>query len=240
MAQTGLSFTKRSCNRSHSAGSTLLLFLQKTLFTFLRVMLLVPLFFLAAASDLQARAQSVSAYVSSAAPGESELPDAPSPAPPPQQSSPPSVPFLSPRLNRPLQPMDVGDKFKYLVEPAFGPRSFFTNVFSTGYAWQILPAATLMIGALELRRTDGSTETVSPVPELKASGASPLPFYCTRILVIAALTVAFCLYVWAMPWSSPLSIERTVATAQSPSQTSPEPRPPVLLATHIYRPASIT
>jgi hypothetical protein len=28
--------------------------------------------------------------------------------------------------------MDVGDIFKYLVEPAFGPRSFFTNVFSTG------------------------------------------------------------------------------------------------------------
>jgi hypothetical protein len=28
--------------------------------------------------------------------------------------------------------MDVGEKFKYLVEPAFGPRSFFTNAFSTG------------------------------------------------------------------------------------------------------------
>jgi hypothetical protein len=132
MTQTGLSCTKRSWNRSHSAGSTLLLFLQKMLFTFLRVMLLIPLFFLAAASDLQARVQSVSAYVSSAAPGESELLDAPSPSPPPQQSSPPSIPFLSPRLNRPLQPMDVGDKFKYLVEPTFGPRSFFTNVFSTG------------------------------------------------------------------------------------------------------------
>jgi hypothetical protein len=132
MAQTGLSFTKRSWNRSHSAGSTLLLVLQKTLFTFLRVMMLVPLFFLAAASDLQARAQSVTAYVSSSAPGEPELPDAPTASPAPQQSSQPSVPFLSPRLNRPLQPMDFGGKFKYLVEPAFGPRSFFTNAFSTG------------------------------------------------------------------------------------------------------------
>jgi hypothetical protein len=28
--------------------------------------------------------------------------------------------------------MDVGDKFKYLVEPAFGPRSFVTNAFSAG------------------------------------------------------------------------------------------------------------
>jgi hypothetical protein len=131
MAQAGR-FTKVYWRRFCSAGSTLFLLLQKTLFTFLRVMLLIPLFFLAAGSDLQARAQSVSAYVSSAAPGESELPDAPSPSPPPQKSSPLSIPFLSPRLNRPLQPMDFGDKFKYLVEPAFGPRSFFTNAFSTG------------------------------------------------------------------------------------------------------------
>jgi hypothetical protein len=28
--------------------------------------------------------------------------------------------------------MDFVEKFKYLVEPAFGPRSFFTNAFSTG------------------------------------------------------------------------------------------------------------
>jgi hypothetical protein len=28
--------------------------------------------------------------------------------------------------------MDLGDKFKYFIEPAFGPRSFFTNAFSTG------------------------------------------------------------------------------------------------------------
>jgi len=28
--------------------------------------------------------------------------------------------------------MDLGDKFKYFVEPAFGPRSLITNTFSTG------------------------------------------------------------------------------------------------------------
>jgi hypothetical protein len=44
----------------------------------------------------------------------------------------PNVPFPPPRYNRPLQPMDLGDKFKYFVEPAFGPRSFVTNTFGAG------------------------------------------------------------------------------------------------------------
>jgi hypothetical protein len=61
-----------------------------------------------------------------------ELPDAPSASPTPQQSSQPNLPFLLPQFGRPGQPMDLGDKFKYIVEPAFGPRRLFTNVFSTG------------------------------------------------------------------------------------------------------------
>jgi hypothetical protein len=132
MAQAGVSLTKLYWNRSHGAVSILLLFFQKTLFIFFSVMLLVPLFVLSAGSVLQARAQTASVYVSSSAPGEPDLPDAPSPSPTPQQGS-PSIPFLSPRSSQPIyQSMDVGEKFKYLVEPAFGPRSFFTNAFSTG------------------------------------------------------------------------------------------------------------
>jgi hypothetical protein len=132
MAQAGVSVTKLYWNRSCNAGSTLSLFLQETLFTFFGVMLLVPLFILSTGSVFQAHGQTTSAYVSSSAPGEPDLPDAPSASPAPQQSSPSVIPYLSSRFSRPLQPMDLGDKFKYLVEPAFGPRSFFTNAFSTG------------------------------------------------------------------------------------------------------------
>jgi hypothetical protein len=129
MAQAGLSFTKVYWSRFCSPGSTLFLFLQKALFTFLRAMLLVPLFILSAGSDLQTHAQ----MASSSAAAEPDLPDAPTPSPTPQQSSAPTVPFVSPGFSRgPLQPMDFGEKFKYLVEPAFGPRSFVLNAFSTG------------------------------------------------------------------------------------------------------------
>jgi hypothetical protein len=133
MAQTGVSLTKFYWNRSRSAVSISLLLFQKTLFIFFGVMLLVPLFIvLSTGSVLQAHGQTASAYVSSSAPVEPDLPDAPSPSPAPQQNSPSNIPFLSPLIYRPLQPMDLGDKFKYLVEPAFGPRSFVTNAFSTG------------------------------------------------------------------------------------------------------------
>jgi hypothetical protein len=132
MAQARGSSTKLYWNRSCSAGSILLLFLQKTLFISFGVMLLVPLFVLSAGSALQARAQTASLYVSSSVSVEPDLPDAPSASPIPQQSTPSIVPFLSPRSGRSLQPMDLEDKFKYFVEPAFGPRSFFTNAVSTG------------------------------------------------------------------------------------------------------------
>jgi hypothetical protein len=132
MAHADVSLTKFHWNRSCSAGSIFLLFVQKTLLIFFSVMLLVPLCILLTGSALQAHGQTTSTYISSSTPVEPDLPDAPSPSPTPQQSSPPTIPFLSPRSSRTLQPMDLGDKFKYFVEPAFGPRSFLTNAFSTG------------------------------------------------------------------------------------------------------------
>jgi hypothetical protein len=132
MAQAGVRLMGLSWDRYCSAGLILLLFSQKTLFTFFGVMLLVPLFMLSTGSAWQAYGQTTAAYVSSSAPAQPDLPDAPSPSPTPQQSSQSNIPFLSPRFNQPHQPMDTGNKFKYLVEPAFGPRSFLTNAFSTG------------------------------------------------------------------------------------------------------------
>jgi hypothetical protein len=129
MAQAGVRLTKLSWDRYCSAGLILLL---KMLFTFFGVMLLVPLFMLSTGSAWQAYGQTTAAYISSSAPVQPDLPDAPSPSPTPQQSSQSNIPFLSPRFNQPHQPMDTGNKFKYLVEPAFGPRSFLTNAFSTG------------------------------------------------------------------------------------------------------------
>jgi hypothetical protein len=137
MTQAAVSLTQFYWNRSSSTGSALLLFLLKTLFTFFGVMLLVSLFMLSIGSVRQAHGQTTTAYVSSSvysspALGEPDLPDAPSASPAPQQSSQPDIPFVPRRYNRPLQPIDLEDKFKYFVEPAFGPRSFFTNAFSTG------------------------------------------------------------------------------------------------------------
>lgn len=133
MAQAAVSLTKLYRNRSHTIGSTLLLFAQETLSTFSAVVLLALLFLLATGPALQAHGQTTSAYASAAAAGGPDLPDAPSASPTPQQSTQSNIPFMAPRLAGPLHPMDIGDKFKYLVEPAFGPRSFFiTNAFGAG------------------------------------------------------------------------------------------------------------
>jgi len=132
MAQTGSSLTKFYRNRSHSAGLTLLLVSQKALFILLGAMLLVPLLIaLSAGSALHAYSQTTAAPASSSVP---DLPDAPSAsatAAPPQTSQPHS-PFPLPRFGQPLQPMDVGDKFKYFVQPSFGPRALFTTAFRAG------------------------------------------------------------------------------------------------------------
>jgi hypothetical protein len=97
-----------------------------------------------------------------------------------------------------------------------------------------------MIGVLEVRHLDATTETALPVPDLKALGVSPLPFCCTKIFGTGALKVPSFLRAWAMRLSSPLSIEQTGAIAQLPYQTSPAPQLAVLLAMHTFPPASIT
>jgi hypothetical protein len=74
-------------------------------------------------------AQIASAYVSTSSAEQADLPDAPSAA---QQSPDSTVPFQTPRGNRPLQPANLRSKFQYLVEPAFGPRSFINNAFDAG------------------------------------------------------------------------------------------------------------
>jgi hypothetical protein len=123
-------------NRSCSAGSALLLFSLNTSCIFSAAMLPVSLFILSNGLVSQAHGEAAPAYVSSSAlvpaPGPADLPDAPAPSQVSSQGSQPSIPFLSPRLGRPLQPMGVGDKFKYFVEPAFGPRTLFTDALSTG------------------------------------------------------------------------------------------------------------
>jgi hypothetical protein len=132
MVQVNVSLAEPSWKRSCIAGSTLLPFLRNTSLNFFAVKLLVPLFIVSTGAALHALGQTTADYISSSAIGQPDLPDAPSPSPAPQQSSPSNIPFLSPRFNQPHQPMDAGNKFKYLVEPAFGPRSFLTNGFSTG------------------------------------------------------------------------------------------------------------
>jgi hypothetical protein len=119
--------------RTLSAGWTLLFLLQKTLFILLGAMLMALLLIaLPAGSALQMHAQTASAPVSSSVPEHQDLPDAPSAMAALPQSSQTGIPFLSPQYSRPLQPMGLGDKFKYLVEPTFGPRALFTTAFSTG------------------------------------------------------------------------------------------------------------
>jgi hypothetical protein len=132
MARAEASFTRYHWDRFCGVIATLLLLLQKRSFTVIRAMPMASLFIISAGSVFRARCQTTSAYVSASIIGEADLPDAPSPAPAPQQTPQSNVPFLSQRFNRPLQPMDFGEKFRYLVEPAFGPRSLVTNAIGAG------------------------------------------------------------------------------------------------------------
>jgi hypothetical protein len=130
MAQTSGGLSKFYRNRSCGVGWTVLLVLQKMLLIFLAVMLLVPLFIvLSAELTLRAYGQ-IPASASSSVPGQPDLPDAPSAAAHPQTSQ-PLNPFI-PGFGQPLHPMDLGDKFKYFVEPAFGPRALFVTAFTSG------------------------------------------------------------------------------------------------------------
>lgn len=128
MKQAGMSLTDFFWNRSGSTESTPLLFLQKK-FIPSASKLLVAVVILSMGSVLQTQAQTTSTNISADAPGGSGLPDAPSASPAPQQSPQPSIPFQTPSFSR---NMTIGDKFKYLVEPEFGPRSLFANAFSAG------------------------------------------------------------------------------------------------------------
>ena len=241
MAQAGVSLTKLHWNRSCGAVSILLLFFQKTLFPFFGAMLLVPLFvlsdrisFAGARSDCFCIRFLVCTRENRICPMLRHLRQLLNKAP--RQS------FHSCRHSL------AGLSNRWTLETSsntwWSPRSARAassrTLSAPGYAWQILLRTTLMNGALELRHLDATTETALPVLERKASGVSPLPFCSTKILVIGALKAPSFLRAWAMPLSSPLSIERTGAIAQLPSQTSPAPQPAVLLATHTFRPASIT
>ncbi|MFY9856301.1 MAG: hypothetical protein WAK26_20745, partial [Terracidiphilus sp.] len=128
MKHAGISLTELFWNRSSSTESTSLLLLQKT-FIPSASKLLVAVVILSMGSVLQTQAQTASASISTDAPGGAGLPDAPSASPMPQQSPQPSIPFQTPPFSR---NMTIGDKFKYLVEPEFGPRSIFTNAFEAG------------------------------------------------------------------------------------------------------------
>jgi len=128
MKQAGMSFTEFFWNRSSSTESTSLLFLQKTFIPSVSK-LLVAVVILSMGSVLQTQAQTASTNISTDAPGGSGLPDAPSASPTPQQNPQPSIPFQPPPFSR---NMTLEDKFKYLVEPEFGPRSLFTNAFGAG------------------------------------------------------------------------------------------------------------
>ena len=130
MAQPGISLAKLYWNRFCSTRLILLLFLQKTLFA-LSVMLLVPLFILSPVSVLRANGQTTSASTPSSAPQQPDLPDAPSAPPVPPVNPQPSIPFMSQRFGPP-GPMAVEDKFKYFIEPAFGPRALLRNTLSSG------------------------------------------------------------------------------------------------------------
>jgi hypothetical protein len=129
--KVGIALTNFYWTRSDSAGSASLLSLQKMLMR-VGAKLLIALAVLSAGSALRAHGQTASMLVSASMP-EGALPDAPSASLAPPQNSQQTLPFLPSGPSRgPLLPMTAGDKFKYLVEPAFGPRSFFTNAFVAG------------------------------------------------------------------------------------------------------------
>src|SRR5258708_13584898 len=79
MAQVNVSLTKPSWKRSCIAGSALLPFLRSTLFNFLGVKLLVPLFIVSTGPALHAHGQTTAEYASCSSTRQPYLPDAPSP-----------------------------------------------------------------------------------------------------------------------------------------------------------------
>lgn len=93
--------------------------------------LCIPMFvFLSNGSWIQAHCQTVPTSPSN--PSKPDLPDAPSASTQSQQNASPALPWLLPGNSKPLSPINAGGKFKYYVEPAFGPRAFLTTAFAAG------------------------------------------------------------------------------------------------------------
>ncbi|WP_158792094.1 hypothetical protein [Granulicella sp. L60] len=67
------------------------------------------------------------------------MPDAPSAIPDPQQSGQLNIPLLPLGNNQPLQSMDFGGKFRYIIEPNFGPRSLILSAFNAGIRMANVP-----------------------------------------------------------------------------------------------------
>jgi hypothetical protein len=241
MAQAGLSFTRVFRNQFCSAGSTLLLFVQKTLFAFLRMISWSHCSFFQPDQICKGSLKLLLHTLLPLHPANRSCPRLRHPRRLRNKARGQTFHFCRPGLAADLSNRWVLETSSSIwLSPRSALVASSRTVLAPGYAWQILPAATRMSGALELRHLDATTETVLPALELKALGASPLLFSCTKILVIGGLKAPSFLHVRVAPWSLLLSIERTVATARLPSQTSPGPQLPVLLATHISRPASIT
>lgn len=120
--------TKLYRSRHRHAGSARSLFVSKASFIFFGVVLSVPVLFLSGSAS-PAYGQTTFATASSSVPEEPDLPDIPLPSPVPQQDPHASSPLT---LSQPMGSMDLGGKFKYLVEPAFGPRSLLANAFAAG------------------------------------------------------------------------------------------------------------
>ena len=78
---------------------------------------------------LRAQVQTVAESTSSSDPQSQSLPDAPTP---PQQNSQTQTPPWMRRYGQLDEPMDLGDKFKFFIEPAFGPRAIFSTAVRTG------------------------------------------------------------------------------------------------------------
>ncbi len=138
MEQPCTIWTKRYREQSSSFGARFLPFAQTSLFFLFRMLLLIP-FLPFAGTSVRACAQTASVTASTATLAEIDLPDAPSALPGLQQSAPVNIPLLPLGNNQPLQSMDLGGKFKYIIEPNFGPRSFVTAAFNAGFRMTNVP-----------------------------------------------------------------------------------------------------
>jgi hypothetical protein len=126
--------TKLYRSRHRPARSVFSLSFSKS-FLFFGAVLSIPGLVLSGSAS-PAYGQTTFVTASSSVPEQPDLPDAPSPSPASQQSSGTSVPF-----SHPMHSMDLGEKFQYLVEPAFGPRSFLANGVAAGIRMANPPSA---------------------------------------------------------------------------------------------------